>query len=85
MTTDRIRLWLDDRRPAPEGWTLVSTVEEAKVLLRTGMVTHASLDYDLGPGQLTGLDLVEWCTNTRPGRAWTPRRSTQAILSAASE
>jgi hypothetical protein len=40
-------LWLDDLRPAPDGWTHVKTVAEAKVLLQDG-VERASLDHDLG-------------------------------------
>ena len=43
-----IYLWLDDVRPAPAGWTHVKTVDEAKTLLLTGQVYHASLDHDLG-------------------------------------
>lgn len=43
-----MRLWLDDIRPAPAGWTHVKTVQEAKDVLMTGLVTHASLDHDLG-------------------------------------
>jgi hypothetical protein len=42
-----IRLWLDDIRPAPPGWTWVATVEDAKALLVLG-VDKASLDHDLG-------------------------------------
>lgn len=42
-----IKLWLDDCRPAPTGWTLATTVAEAIALLRTGRVTHVSLDYHL--------------------------------------
>jgi hypothetical protein len=42
-----IKLWLDDLRPAPQGWTLATTVAQAIALLRSGRVTHASLDYHL--------------------------------------
>lgn len=42
-----IKLWLDDWRPAPAGWTLATTIADALALLRTGRVTHASLDYHL--------------------------------------
>lgn len=45
--TGGIKLWLDDCRPAPTGWTLAITIAEAIALLRTGRVTHASLDYHL--------------------------------------
>lgn len=43
-----MKLWLDDVRPAPEGWVWVKTVDEAKKLLESGQVQQASLDHDLG-------------------------------------
>ena len=43
-----MKLWHDDIRPAPEGWTWARTNERAQELLRTGKVTEASLDHDLG-------------------------------------
>lgn len=49
-----MRLWLDDERPAPEGWTLVRTAEEAIELLKQGKVKRISLDHDLGIGFSTG-------------------------------
>lgn len=41
-------LWLDDLRPAPEGWVWAKTVAHAKVVLRSVVVDEASLDHDLG-------------------------------------
>lgn len=51
-----MRLFLDDLRPCPDGWTLARTVAEAQAVLVTnrGAVTHASLDNDLGPGTPEG-------------------------------
>lgn len=43
-----IRLWLDDLRPAPVGWTWAKSVAHAKQLLRDSDVVEASLDHDLG-------------------------------------
>ena len=43
-----IDLWLDDIRPAPEGWVHVKTADEAKALLKQGSVRRASFDHDLG-------------------------------------
>lgn len=43
-----MKLWLDDVRPAPEGWTWVKTVDEARARLVAGGVDHLSLDHDLG-------------------------------------
>lgn len=44
----KINLWLDDHRPAPDGWTHVQTVHEAIRLIKSGQVAKASLDHDLG-------------------------------------
>lgn len=68
-----IWLWLDDERPAPEGWTHVKTVVEAISYL-TGKeeVECASLDHDLGEFTHTGYDLVcfmEKFPGTWPTRA----------------
>lgn len=60
-----MKMWLDDVRPAPDGWKHVETVDQAKSLLLANRVSDASLDHDLGPctaclGGLSPLDyLVE--------------------------
>ena len=41
-------MWLDDIRPAPQGYRQVHSVNEAIRLMEGGTVTHASLDHDLG-------------------------------------
>jgi hypothetical protein len=43
-----INLYLDDMRQPYDGWTLVKTIEEAKALLKLGVVDQMSLDHDLG-------------------------------------
>ena len=49
------RVWLDDERPVPEGFThWVKTAEEAIELLKTGRVKHISLDHDLGDEEIVG-------------------------------
>jgi hypothetical protein len=51
-----MKVFLDDLRTAPRGWVLVSWPDEAIQLLKTGSVTHLSLDHDLGDderGQVT--------------------------------
>lgn len=55
-----MRLWLDDIRPAPEGWVWVETVEKAIDLISSGEVIEASLDHDLGLGQQEGYGLILW-------------------------
>jgi len=52
-----MKLWLDDIRPAPEGWVLVKTALDAIVALRHGKYEEISLDHDLGDGG-TGYDVL---------------------------
>ena len=42
-----IKLWVDDIRPAPEGWHWAETVTEAIRILDTAEVTELSLDHDI--------------------------------------
>ncbi len=55
-----MRVWLDDDRPMPPGFThCCRTAREAIDLLCTGEVTEIDLDYDLGEDSLaTGLDVA---------------------------
>jgi hypothetical protein len=57
-----MKLWLDDRRLAPPGWTRAYTVADAQTYLATGEVEEASLDHDLGACEscLGGLSTREW-------------------------
>ncbi len=59
---NRLKVYLDDERTEPEGWVLVKTPAQAIALLETGMVSHLSLDHDLGDdeGIGTGYDVVLW-------------------------
>ncbi len=44
-----MKLWLDDvREPGAVGWAWAKTAADAIDLLKTGEVTEASLDHDLG-------------------------------------
>jgi len=54
-----MKIWLDDIRPAPEGWTHILTVEETLAWLQRGEVTHLDLDHDLGY-EKTGMDVLVW-------------------------
>ncbi len=53
-----MKLWLDDVRPAPDGWVHAKTTSEACDVMLAGQVEEASLDHDLGvcatclPGRL---------------------------------
>jgi hypothetical protein len=59
-----MKVWLDDVRVAPRGWTHVRTPEEAIELLRSGEVDEISLDHDLGlttpESERTGYDVLAW-------------------------
>ena len=72
-----MKLWMDDLRPAPEGWVWAKSAAEAKRYLETGEVEEASLDHDLGevqeePGGASGArtlaedgsSLVRWMAET---------------------
>ncbi len=45
---DKIKVYLDDERQTPKGWTRTYSVNQTITLLKTGLVTHLSLDHDLG-------------------------------------
>lgn len=83
---NELKVWLDDVRPAPPGWTHVKTAEEAITLLDTEEVVELSLDHDLGscracdrqqafncPHNGTGWDVVDWMVRNRK---W-PKRKPQ--------
>ena len=56
-----LKVWLDDLRPAPEGWVRVLWPSEAIELLKTGAVAELSLDHDLGDDSRgTGYDVLVW-------------------------
>lgn len=51
-----MKIWVDDRRPAPAGWALARNYEEAILLFdRYGTdITDVSLDYDLSDAHYEG-------------------------------
>lgn len=56
-----MKVYLDDERATPEGWTRVYWPEEAIALLESGKVSEISLDHDLGDDDHgTGYDVVTW-------------------------
>jgi hypothetical protein len=67
-----MRLYVDDQREAPDGYTVARSPDAALKHLASGGVTHVSLDYDFAPttpapggghvparGTPTGLDIVK--------------------------
>ena len=47
-TQVNVRLYLDDVRKCPVGWTVARSVDDAICLMREFTVAEASLDHDLG-------------------------------------
>jgi hypothetical protein len=43
-----LRLWVDDKRPAPDGWLHVKTASDAIAVLSAREVHELALDHDLG-------------------------------------
>lgn len=67
MTTQSfVDLWLDDVRPAPDGWYWAKTIAEAQEVLGQGIVRKASLDHDLGACDLClgGRTPEQWLEDT---------------------
>ncbi len=59
-----MKLYMDDARETPQGWTRTYTVDETIKVLLTRTVTHLSLDNDLGEGQAEGYKVVDWLEET---------------------
>lgn len=58
-----LKIWLDDCRPAPEGWVSCRWPEEVIEYFKTGRVAEVSLDHDLGDCSYpdrTGYDVLIW-------------------------
>jgi hypothetical protein len=56
-----MKVYLDDERPTPAGWTHARWPEDVIKLLKTGQITHLSLDHDLGDDDHgTGYDVLLW-------------------------
>jgi NAD+-processing family protein with receiver domain len=62
-----MKIWLDDIRPAPDGWTWMKNATRVMTLIesaawnvgRSGSdITHISLDHDLGENVETGYDVM---------------------------
>lgn len=51
-----MKIYLDDERQAPEGWSRVYTPEEVIECLKTGLVTDLSLDHNAK----TGIPILLW-------------------------
>ena len=68
-----MKVFLDDERKTPTGWTRVFWPNEAIELLQTGHVEEISLDHDLGDdARGTGYDVVLWIEEEVALRGFTP-------------
>ena len=71
-----MRVWLDDVRPAPQGWTWAKTYDEATALLDNDDVQSLSLDHDIAcfradGREMTGYDVLMFVVerNVNGGKA----------------
>ena len=56
-----MKVYLDDERATPDGWVRAFWPDQVIELLKTGEVTHLSLDHDLGDdARGTGYDVLTW-------------------------
>ncbi|MDC8012822.1 cyclic-phosphate processing receiver domain-containing protein [Tahibacter soli] len=70
-----MRVYLDDERPTPSGWTRVYWPDEAIALMRQGGVAELSLDHDLGDdARGTGYDVVAWIEEAVAMHGFVPPR-----------
>lgn len=68
-----MKVFLDDERTTPEGWTRVYWPSEAIQLLESGQVQEISLDHDLGDdARGTGYDVVLWIEEAVALRGFVP-------------
>lgn len=71
-----MKVFLDDERATPDGWYRVYTPDQAIAMLDTDLVTHISLDHDLGDDNLvgTGYDVILWMEEMVASGNFTPPR-----------
>ena len=69
-----MKLYLDDVRETPPGWTGVKTAAEMIRCLETVPVEEVSLDHDLGPPEEAGdgYQVLVWIERQVATRAWVP-------------
>jgi hypothetical protein len=54
------KLFLDDKRPAPQGFVRVNTAQACMQALADDEIQLISLDYNLGRNKLTGYQVVKY-------------------------
>jgi hypothetical protein len=58
-----VKLFIDDVRECPAGWTLARTHDAALEALASRTVSHVSFDHDLGE-ERDGHDIATWLEET---------------------
>lgn len=70
-----MRVFLDDERETPAGWTRAYWPDDVIALLQTEKVEELSLDHDLGDdARGTGYDVVLWIEEAVALRSFVPPR-----------
>ena len=68
-----MKVFLDDERATPAGWTRAYWPDEVIALLETGQVEELSLDHDLGDdARGTGYDVILWIEEAVAVRGFVP-------------
>lgn len=68
-----LKIFLDDERKAPEGWTRTRSVDETIAMLELPGVEEVSLDHDLGDDESgTGYDVILWIEEAVATKGYTP-------------
>ena len=74
---NKIKIWLDDLREAPEGWLTCRTAQEVIYWLDKDTigyekieVTHISLDHDLGEIEETGYEVIKYLQEKLVNNEW---------------
>ena len=65
-----MNIWLDDIRPAPQGFIHVRNLAELESLLNdcNAPIEIMSFDHDLGDGEPDGYEIIKWLANEWLGR-----------------
>ena len=73
-----MKVYLDDKREAPEGWTQTYSAQATIWFLKSRAVTHLSLDHDLGDEKVvgTGYDVLLWLEEQVLMHGFTPPKIT---------
>ena len=68
----QMKIYLDDERTTPDGWTRCFWPQEVIDLLQAGGVTEISLDHDLGDDARTGYHVILWIEEAVATLGFTP-------------